>query len=126
MRQQQALCIFMLLPQGFRNAQLRGFIAQLLGIPLTQYSTGRMTYDLRRLRLHGIITRQGGTHCYHLTHEGLRVCLFMTKVHQRVIRHGFSQLMGGCPKAPVRPIATAMKQFDIAVNQLISQAKLSK
>lgn len=121
----QALCLFMLLPQGFRNANLRGHVAQLLGIASEAYSPGRMTYDLRRLRLHGIIAREAGTHRYHVTREGMRICLFMTKVHHRVIRPGFSQLMDGCPKAPRRPVATAMKQLNQAIDRLVEEAKIA-
>ena len=55
----QALCLFMLLPQGFRNADLRHHVAQLWGLGLETYLPGRMTYDLRRRRLHGHCQRQG-------------------------------------------------------------------
>jgi hypothetical protein len=52
----QALCLFMLLPQGFRNATtLRDHVAQRLRVGSEAYCAGRMTYDLRRLRLHGLI-----------------------------------------------------------------------
>jgi hypothetical protein len=121
----QALCLFVLLPQGFRNAALRAHVAQLLGQPLDDYTPGRMTYDLRRLRLHGIIERIPGTHRYEVTPEGLRICLFLTKVHVRVIRPGVSQLMDGCPKAPNRPVANAMRQLDRSMEQLIAEAKLA-
>ncbi len=53
----------------------------------------------RRLRLHGIIARESGTHRHRVIREGIRICLFMTKVHHRVIRPGYSQLM----KAAKRP-----------------------
>ena len=121
----QALCLFMLLPQGFRNADLRQHVAQLLGMTLEAYSPGRMTYDLRRLRLHGIIARYKRTHRYHLTEEGIRICLFMTKVFNRIIRPGLSQAMDGCPNAPVRPVASAMKKLDLAIDQLVLEAKLA-
>ena len=121
----QGLCLFMLLPQGFRNATLRDHVAQLMGMPSEAYSPGRMTYDLRRLRLHGIILREAGSHRYQVTDEGMRICLFMTKVHHRIIRPGCSQLMDGCPKAPNRPIASAMRQLDRAMDQLIGEAKLA-
>jgi hypothetical protein len=60
----QALCLFMLLPQGFRNATLRTHVAQLMGESPSEYKPGRMTYDLRRLRLHGVIIKIAGTHRY--------------------------------------------------------------
>ena len=121
----QALCLFALLPQGFRNADLRAHVAQLMGHPPEQYSPGRMTYDLRRLRLHGIIVRNPGSHRYHVTRQGMRICLFMTKVHHRVIRAGLSQLMNGCPNAPRRPVTAAFRQLDHAIDQLMVEAKLA-
>lgn len=121
----QALCLFTLLPQGFRNATLREHVAHLLGIGADTYTPGRMTYDLRRLRLHGIITRQPSTHRYQVTPDGMRICLFMTKVHHRILRPGLSQIMDGCPKAPQRPVASAIKQLDQAIDRMISEAKLA-
>jgi hypothetical protein len=44
-----------------------------------------MTYDLRRLRLHGLIARIPNSNTYVLTPQGLRVALFYTKVHDRLL-----------------------------------------
>jgi hypothetical protein len=121
----QALCLFCLLPEGFRNATLRAHVARLMGEEPARYTPGRMSYDLRRLRLHGIIERIAGTHRYQITATGIRICLFLTKVHTRVIRPGFSQLMDGCPKTAKRPITNAMRRLDCALDQLIGEAKLA-
>jgi len=43
-----------------------------------------MSYELRRLRLHGLIERLSKTHRYRLTDEGLRTVLFL---HPRVLAH---------------------------------------
>ena len=40
-----------------------------------------MTYDLRRLRLHGIIERIAHSHRYQLTPEGLRIALFFSRAY---------------------------------------------
>jgi hypothetical protein len=55
----QTLCLFALSPTGFRHRDVRAPIAQLLGRSLDQYAAGQMTYDLRRLRLHGLIDARG-------------------------------------------------------------------
>ncbi|MGC1952493.1 MAG: hypothetical protein WA970_07985, partial [Gammaproteobacteria bacterium] len=47
----EALCLFVLLPEGFRNAALHAHVAVLMGESPERYPPGRMTYDLRRLRL---------------------------------------------------------------------------
>jgi hypothetical protein len=103
---------------------MREWMAQALAIPVDAYSPGRMTYDLRRLRLHGLIERIPHSHRYQVTDLGIRVALFFTKVHSRVLRPGLSQLFDGCPKAPNRPIATAMHRLNQAFAALFDQAKL--
>lgn len=121
----QALCLFALLPQGFRAAHLRPQVAELLGLTPHEYSSGRMTYDLRRLRLHGLIERIPQTQRYVITPLGQRVAMFFTNVDARVLRPGLSQLLDGCPNAPARPLNKAINELDNAFNQLISEAKLA-
>jgi hypothetical protein len=75
-----------------RNRQLRPLLAQLLGISESQISPGRMSYDLRRLRLHGPIERIPGTQRYRLTPFGLKTALFYNRVYQRLLRRGLSEL----------------------------------
>jgi hypothetical protein len=87
-----ALVLFCLQPQGFRNRQLRPLLAQLLGISETKISPGRMSYDLRRLRLHGLIERIPKTQRYRLRPFGLKTALFYSRTYQRLLRRGLSEL----------------------------------
>src|SRR5207248_1152460 len=59
-----ALLVFDQLPTGFSNSDLRRNLAALRGQPPEQFTQGRMTYQLRRLRLHGLIERIPRTHRY--------------------------------------------------------------
>jgi hypothetical protein len=79
----QALCVFSHLPRGFRNRDLRPRVEALAGRP---YSTAQMTYDLRRLRLKGLIHRIPGTHRYTATTDGLRTAFFYSKLYLRILR----------------------------------------
>lgn len=87
-----ALCVFRLLPDGFTNAQLRAHVAPLLGQPPETIRPGRMTYDLRRLRLHGLIERCPGSHRYQVTDAGWRSALALTRTHNRVLRPSLAAL----------------------------------
>ena len=49
-------------------------------------SANQVTYDLRPLRLHGLITRIPHKNTYTLTLDGLRVAVFYNKVHARLMR----------------------------------------
>lgn len=88
----QVLVLFSLLPEGFRNRDLRAHYAQLLGLDPTALTQGQMTYQLRRLLMHGLIERIPRTHSYRLTDFGLRTALFLSRLYARAIRPGLSFL----------------------------------
>lgn len=67
---------------GFTNKHLRVLIAGLLG---SAYRPNQMTYDLRRLRLAGLIQRLPHSNRYQLTSDGIRIAVFYTKVHNRLL-----------------------------------------
>jgi hypothetical protein len=90
-----ALLRFDLLPQGFRNRELRETVASLCGLSLDDYGTGRMTYDLRRLRLRGIIVRIPDTQRYQLTAEGLCIALAYHRTQARVLGPVLSATLDG-------------------------------
>jgi predicted MarR family transcription regulator len=77
-----ALCTTLLAATGCTNKRLRALVTGLLG---TSYSHGQMTYDLRRLRLNGLIRRIEHANRYVLTPDGIRVAVFYTKLHNRLL-----------------------------------------
>jgi hypothetical protein len=66
------LILFRLLANGFRLADLRTHLAELSGRPVDSFWPGAMTYQLRRLRLHGLIQRLPNTQRCHVTNAGFR------------------------------------------------------
>jgi predicted MarR family transcription regulator len=108
-----SLCLVVHAVTGFTNKSLRGQVAGLLG---ADYSSAQMSYDLRRLRLHGLIQRQPKTNSYALTPEGQRVAVFYTKLHTRLLR---PLLEADQPPAPIelrRALATISRVLDDSVN----------
>jgi hypothetical protein len=65
-------CVFRLLPDGFTNAVLRHYLAPLLSTTPELMTSGQITYDLRRLRLNGLIERIPHTFRYQVTAAGMR------------------------------------------------------
>jgi DNA-binding transcriptional ArsR family regulator len=112
-----ALCQFRI-PDGFSNRDLRRAVAQLLGVPPEGYRPNAMTYDLRRLRLHGLICRQPRSRYYRLTAEGLRIVYFVTRVHSRLLRTGLSSPLDDSANPHGRPIANALRRLEQATDQL--------
>ena len=81
-----ALLMFRLIVRGFSNRDLRDHVAQLLTCPKDEFGPGRMSYQLRRLRLKGLIRRIPQSHRYEVTDEGLRAAMFYTSSFAQVIR----------------------------------------
>jgi hypothetical protein len=77
------LCLFSLLPTGFRHRDIRAHVAQLLGRDPDAYGAGPMTYDLRRLRLHGLIERIPESHRYRITRLGARMAMLAVRLYAR-------------------------------------------
>src|SRR5262249_2135072 len=104
-----ALVVFRFLPAGFSNRMLREHLAFLLGVAPAMIPAGRMTYDLRRLRLHGLIARFPRTNRYTITYEGLRTAVFLLSVHARILRPGLALLS---PRAPTNCTIPLRRAFD--------------
>jgi hypothetical protein len=118
-----ALVIFRLLPHGFRNTDLRAHLAPLLGLDPALMTQGRMSYDLRRLRLHGLIERIPGTHRYQVTNHGLHIAIFLTRVHNRVLQPGLTDLLDR-QAIPTRP-RRHLDQFTNAIDETARQRNLA-
>jgi hypothetical protein len=86
------LLMFALQPEGVRNRQLRPLLAQCLGVAQSQLTQGKMSYDLRRLRLHGVIERIEATHRYRLTPTGMKTALLYSRLYLRALRPALSKL----------------------------------
>ncbi len=117
----QALLVFRLLPHGFLNRDLRGLLAGLLGKTPDELSTGQITYDLRRLRAHGLITRIPGTHRYQITDTGSHHAMLLTHVHTRILQPGLAQLTDPDPPTP-SPLHTAARNYQRALDHLTQEA----
>jgi hypothetical protein len=117
------LCAFQHLHSGFRNRDLRFHVAALLGLSLDEYSPGKMTYDLRRLRLKGLISRQPHSHRYSVTALGLKVAFFCTKLLLRILRPAWPAISDSPDPVP-RPLRRALRLLDEQIRKLCGRAQL--
>lgn len=117
-----ALVVFRLHPHGFRNADLRPLLAALLGLDPSLMTQGRMSYDLRRLRLHGLIHRIPGTHRYTVTDQGLRLAVFLTRVHNRLIRTGLAEALA--EDDPDTPLRRELNRIDLTIERIARKDRL--
>ena len=116
-----AVCRFVHLPRGFRNGDLRPQVAALLG---RAYSAAQMTYDLRRLRLKGLIHRIPRTHRYTATTYGLKVAFFFSKLYLRILRPNWNTLLP-TDDGLSRPLRDALAAVDTEIRKLHEEAALA-
>jgi hypothetical protein len=117
----QAITGFTHLPRGFRNRDLRPHVEALLGRP---YSTAQMTYDLRRLRLKGLIHRIPKTHRYTVTSYGLKVAFLYAKLYLRILRPNWAALLPDDDRLP-RSLRDALDNLDREIAKLHEEAMLA-
>jgi hypothetical protein len=114
-----ALCQTLLAATGITNKHLRVLMTGLLGG--TRYTPGQMTYDLRRLRLAGLIRRLPHTNHYVLTTDGVRIAVFYTKIYNRLL---VPLTAADQPQAPPE-LRAALRTIDQHIDRYITHARLS-
>ena len=113
-----ALCCIVHAVTGFTNKSLRGLVAGLLG---DDYSANQMSYDLRRLRLHGLIVKIPGTNTYRATTDGIRAAVFYTKVRNRLLGPFLDHV--DQPSTPIE-LRRALATIDRCLTTSIGDARL--
>jgi hypothetical protein len=118
------LVVISLQVRGFTNREIRPLLAQLLGLDPANYPIGRMTYDLRRLRLHGILERIPHSHRYQLTPEGLRIALFFSRTYARLLRPKLAEIMSTAPPI-ASPLRAAFDRLNSEIDACCERERLA-
>ena len=118
------LLLFLLVQGTFTHKDMREHLAPLLGQKPGQRSPGQITYDLRRLRLHGLIERIPETRRYLITAKGLRTAIFYTRLYSRSLRTGLATILpaAGMPQSPM---AKSIRAAETAVNNWYQHQKIA-
>jgi hypothetical protein len=117
------LVLFRLLPSGFRSRDLREHVSTLLGESPSQWKPGRLTYQLRRLRLHGLVERVESTHRYVVTERGYRVALWLSRCQSRVLRPSLGEVLHAS-SCYDDTLCEAIRRFDKYVARYFDAAQL--
>jgi len=100
-------------PDQVRNQSLRLTVAQLMGVPEGDYTSAQASYDLRRLRLKGLVERIPKSHAYQLTQTGIKTAVFLTKLYERLFRPGLTASL------PEQSFPSDLAQALVAVTAVI-------
>jgi hypothetical protein len=116
-----ALTLFQHLIEGFHNRDLHTLVADLLGVTTEQYTASQMTYDLRRLRLKGLIYRPPKTNRYFVTPHGWKVARLFSRLEARVFRPAMAMFTANDAVLPF-PLRQALDRVDNQLDRLIYDA----
>lgn len=116
------LILFRLSANGFRSADIRQHLAGLTGHTPDAIGQGATTYQLRRLRLHGMIERLPKTHRYRVTDLGLRSAIFLTRSYARILRPGLASILPGHHTADTR-LQASFDKITNNINQWVDHAQ---
>jgi len=86
------------------------------------YSLNQLRYDLRKLRGHGLIERDGTRYAYRLTLKGVQVALLFLFFHKRLCGPLANSRFHHEPEAKHRPhsqLEAAYHRADKAINQIV-------
>jgi hypothetical protein len=117
-----SLVLFRQLAEGFRCGDLRRHLAGLSGRDPGSLTQGAITYQLRRLRLHGFIERLPNSFRYRVTEFGFRAALFFTRAYNRLLRPGLAAAIPAMRNSSTS-LQRAFDKINHEINICIQQAQ---
>jgi hypothetical protein len=107
---------------GWRTTQIREAILSAFGIHSEAYSLTQLRYDLRKMKAHGLLERDGRRYCYRLTKKGTNVAASFILFHKRICGPLANTLFDYRPQKTSQPAAkieVAYHKADAAIQRLI-------
>ena len=107
---------------GWRTAQIHESIRAAFGLTAVPYTLTQLRYDLRQMKGHGLLARDGQRYCHRLTEKGKRLAAMFVLFHQRICGPLANSLFHHRPqktaKAPAK-IEAAYPKADDAIQKLV-------
>jgi hypothetical protein len=107
---------------GWRTAEIHQAILASFSLTADRYSITQLRYDLRKMKAHGLLERDGRRYAYRLTHKGSRAALLFVLFHQRVcgpLAHSLFHRRPPQTATPMSKIEAAYRKADRSLDQII-------
>jgi hypothetical protein len=111
---------------GWRTRQLHETLLVSFGLSPKRYGLNQLRYDLRKMRAHGLLERDGTRYAYRLTHKGVKVSLLFVLFHQRLCGPLANSLFHHRPDPALQPktrIEAALHKADDSIDKVIQLLK---
>ena len=107
---------------GWRTAQMHQAILAAFNLKASHYTLTQLRYDLRKMKAHGLIERDGKRYAYRLTPKGNKVALLLVLFHKRVCGPLANSLFNSPPRAESKPATrfeAAYRKADQSIQQVL-------
>ena len=107
---------------GWRAQQLHDALLMSFGLSAKRYGLNQLRYDLRKLRAHALLERDGTHYAYRLTDKGLKVALVFVLFHQRLCGPLANSLFHHRPNPELQPdsrLEAALHKADNSIRNVI-------
>jgi len=107
---------------GWRIAQIHQAILAAFDLKAENYTLTQLRYDLRKMKAHGLVERDGKRYAYRLTDKGNKTALLFVLFHQRVCGPLANSLFNAPPNPEPQPatkMEAAYRQADHAIERVL-------
>jgi hypothetical protein len=107
---------------GWRSRLIHQAILSAYQLTPANYTLTQLRYDLRKLKAHGLLERDGSSYAYRLTDKGIRVALMFILFHQRICGPLANSLFHRKPTqlhTPTSKLQAAYQKADASIQQVI-------
>lgn len=108
--------------QGWRSAHIHNAVLEAFKLDPSQYSLTQLRYDLRKMKGHGLLQRDGNRYAYRLTNKGMKVALLFVLFHKRVCGPIANSLFNNKAKPSTPPqtkLETAYRNADNSIEKVL-------
>jgi len=105
---------------GWRSRHIHQAILSTFQLTPESYTLTQLRYDLRKLKAHALLERDGHRYAYRLTDKGIRVALMFVLFHQRVCGPLANSLFHRQPsqlRTPISNFQAAYQKADALFNR---------
>jgi hypothetical protein len=107
---------------GWRIAQIHQALLTAFGLKVEHYTLTQLRYDLRKMKGHGLVERDGRRYSYRLSAKGNKVALLFVLFHKRVCGPLANSLFNAPPHPESKPatkMEAAYRQADDAIQGVL-------
>src|SRR5437660_1102527 len=106
---------------GWRASQIHQAVLTTYALAPSRYGLNQLRYDLRKMRAHGLLERDGRRYAYRLTDQGVKVAVLLVLFHQRLcgpLAHSLFRRRPDHTHHPNSKLETAFHKADNSIREI--------